>query len=112
MMDMHRCIGCRFCMAACPYGSRSFNWQDPRPFIVKENPEYPTRTKGVVEKCEFCAERLEKGLMPACVEASEGAMIFGDLADPESEVRKILRSRYSIQRKPGLGTRPAVYYLI
>ena len=112
MMDMHRCIGCRFCMAACPYGSRSFNWQDPRPFIVKENPEYPTRTKGVVEKCEFCAERIEKGLMPACVEASEGAMIFGDLADPESEVRKILRSRYSIQRKPGLGTRPAVYYLI
>jgi len=49
MMDMHRCIGCRFCMAACPYGSRSFNWMDPRPFIKKENPEYPTREKGVVE---------------------------------------------------------------
>ncbi len=53
MQDMHRCIGCRFCMAACPYGSRSFNWRDPRPFIKKENPEYPTRTKGVVEKCTF-----------------------------------------------------------
>jgi len=59
MMDMHRCIGCRFCMAACPYGSRSFNWMDPRPYIKKENPEYPTRTKGVVEKCDFCAERID-----------------------------------------------------
>jgi len=112
MMDMHRCIGCRFCMAACPYGSRSFNWMDPRPYIEKENPEYPTREKGVVEKCDFCAERLDKGLMPLCVEASEGAIIFGDLEDPESEVRRVLRERYSIQRKPELGTGPSIFYLI
>lgn len=117
MMDMHRCIGCRFCMAACPYGARSFNYRDPRPFIEQvdqnyPNPEFPTRTKGVVEKCTFCYERLAKGLQPACVEASKGGLIFGDLEDPNSEVRKILDSRYSIRRKPELGTRPSVYYIL
>ncbi len=121
MMDMHRCIGCRFCMAACPYGSRSFNWKDPRPYIRKENPEYPTRTKGVVEKCQFCAERLAKGQIPACVEAAqkickekgkEPALAFGDLGDPNSEVRELLRDHYSIRRKPELGTGPNVYYIV
>lgn len=114
MMDMHRCIGCRFCMAACPYGSRSFNWQDPRPFIkeTEMNREFPTRERGVVEKCTFCTERLAKGLMPACVEASDGALIFGDVENPDSDVRKILRSHYTIRRKPGLGTGPAIYYII
>ncbi len=113
MMDMHRCIGCRFCMAACPYGARSFNYKNPRPFLdpEKENPEFPTRTKGVVEKCTFCYERLAKGQMPACVEASRGALIFGDIEDPNSEVRKVLGSRYSFRRKPELGTRPSVYYI-
>ena len=62
MMDYHRCIGCRYCMAACPYGARSFNWQDPRPFIHAIDKAYPTRTKGVVEKCNFCDERLAGGL--------------------------------------------------
>lgn len=112
MMDQHRCIGCRFCMAACPFGARSFNWRDPRPFIKKQNLEYPTRTIGVVEKCTFCFERLVKGLQPACVEASKGALVFGDLSDPNSEVRKILSTRYSIRRKQELGTQPSVYYLI
>jgi len=113
MMDMHRCIGCRFCMAACPYGARSFNWRDPRPFIKNENKEYPTRTKGVVEKCTFCTERLAFGKMPACVEAApKGGLLFGDLADKNSEVRKIVETRYTIRRKPNLGTGPSVYYLI
>ncbi len=112
MMDFHRCIGCRYCMAACPYGSRSFNFMDPRPHIKEQTINFPTRTKGVVEKCEFCAERLAEGKIPACVEVSEGAMIFGDLDDPKSEVRKVLSSRYSIRRSPGLGTEPCVYYLI
>ncbi|MBE0426814.1 MAG: 4Fe-4S dicluster domain-containing protein [Nitrospirae bacterium] len=111
MMDMHRCIGCRFCMAACPYGARSFNWRDPRPLIKEENKEFPTRMKGVVEKCTLCYERLDKGREPACVEASDGALVFGDLEDPNSEVRKILGSRYSIRRKPELGTLPSVYYI-
>lgn len=112
VMDMHRCIGCRFCMAACPYGARSFNFRDPRPFIEKENPEYPTRMRGVVEKCNFCPERLVRGQEPACVEASEGAMIFGDLDDPKSRVRQVLEDAYAIRRKPELGTRPNVYYVI
>ncbi len=112
MMDFHRCIGCRFCMAACPYGSRSFNWRDPRPFIKEENKEFPTRMKGVVEKCNFCSERLAKGQKPACVEASEGALVFGDLEDPESDVRKVLSTHYTIKRKPELGTHPSVYYVI
>jgi Fe-S-cluster-containing dehydrogenase component len=113
MMDYHRCIGCRFCMAACPYGARNLNWQDPRPFIKKVNPDYPTRTRGVVEKCNFCDERLAVGKMPACVEAcKEKALVFGDLTDPKSEVRELLRKNPNIQRKPQLGTHPQVYYIL
>ena len=113
MMDWHRCIGCRYCMAACPYGSRSFNWLDPRPNIAHFDPEFPTRTKGVVEKCTFCEERLAKGEQPACVEAcEEKAMTFGNLDDPDSQVRQLLRNRFSIRRKPELGTQPEIYYLV
>ncbi|MBW1615029.1 MAG: 4Fe-4S dicluster domain-containing protein [Deltaproteobacteria bacterium] len=112
MMDFHRCIGCRFCMAACPYGSRSFNFQDPRPFIKETNKEFPTRMKGVVEKCNFCAERLAVGKQPACVEASKGAIIFGDLDDPQSEIREVLNTNYTIRRKPALGTGPSIYYIV
>jgi Fe-S-cluster-containing dehydrogenase component len=113
MMDWHRCIGCRYCMAACPYGSRSFNWRNPRPFIDKINPDFPTRMRGVVEKCTFCEQRLSEGLMPACVVAcKEKAMIFGDLEDPESDIRKLLQERFSIRRKPALGTQPEIYYLV
>jgi Fe-S-cluster-containing dehydrogenase component len=116
MMDYHRCIGCRYCMAACPYGARSLNWRDPRPFIKTEtmNREYPTRTRGVVEKCTFCDERLSKGLMPACVDACKEykALVFGDLGDPKSEVSELLRQNPSIRRKPQLGTQPSVYYIL
>jgi len=111
-MDFHRCIGCRFCMAACPYGSRSFNFRDPRPFIKETNKKFPTRMKGVVEKCNFCSELLAEGKKPACVEASGGALVFGDLDDPESEVRKLLKSNYTIRRKTALGTGPAIYYTV
>ncbi len=112
IMDFHRCIGCRFCMAACPFGARSFNFRDPRPFIEEINKEYPTRTRGVVEKCNFCAERLAVGKMPACVEVSNGILTFGDLYDSESEVRELLRTNYTIRRKQTLGTSPAVYYIV
>jgi Fe-S-cluster-containing dehydrogenase component len=112
LMDFHRCIGCRFCMAACPYGSRSFNFRDPRPFIKEQNKEFPTRMKGVVEKCNFCAERLAVGKMPACVEVSNGAIAFGDLYDPNSDVRELLRTNYTIRRKQNLGTEPSVYYIV
>ena len=113
-MDYHRCIGCRFCMAGCPYGARSFNFVDPRKYLSDPvpNPTFPTRMIGVVEKCTFCAERLAVGKMPACVEASGGKILFGDLEDPNSTVRQALAANYSIRCKPNLGTQPGVYYLI
>lgn len=113
MMDWHRCIGCRYCVAACPYGSRSFNWRDPRPFLARTEPGFPTRTRGVVEKCNFCEERLGQGRPPACVEACKAkALIFGDLEDPGSPVRQELGSRLAVRRRPTLGTDPRVYYLL
>ena len=113
MMDWHRCIGCRYCMAACPYGSRSFNWRDPRPFISESTAAFPTRMKGVVEKCNFCEERLVIGKLPACVEACPAhALVFGDLRDSGSEARQLLRANHTIRRKPGLGTQPQVYYIL
>jgi molybdopterin-containing oxidoreductase family iron-sulfur binding subunit len=113
MMDWHRCIGCRYCVVACPYGSRSFNWQDPRPAIDDIDVNYPTRMRGVVEKCTFCEERLARGQQPACVEVcSNEEIVFGDLNDPTSRVRQLLGEHMSIRRKPGLGTRPEVYYIV
>jgi len=115
MMDFHRCIGCRFCMAACPYGSRSFNFGDPRKYLKEAdiNQDFPTRVKGVVEKCNFCSERLAAGRMPACVEAcKQGVLTFGDLDDPSSEVTRLLRENYTVKRKPELGTMPMVYYIV
>ena len=122
MMDPHRCIGCRFCMAACPFGARSFNWGDPRKASKEKNPgfptnpAYPTRCKGVVEKCNFCAERLAKGKLPACVETAnktkENAMIFGDLSDPDSGVRAALNKHYTIRRKPELGSEPNLFFIV
>ena len=112
LMDFHRCIGCRFCMAACPFGARSFNYRDPRPFIKDINKEFPTRMKGVVEKCNFCAERLAVGQLPACVEAAKGKLAFGDLFDPESAVRELIKTNFTIRRKQQLGTEPSVYYIV
>jgi len=115
-MDYHRCIGCRFCMAACPYGMRSFNWRDPRSGLDMNtiNKRFPTRMRGVVEKCNFCAERVGLGKQPACVEAcgTTKALIFGNLNDPNSEIRKVLKANYTIQRKPSLGTHPSVFYIV
>lgn len=123
-MDYHRCIGCRFCMAACPFGSRSFNWRDPRGrdeqtgryFIDRKhfNPDFPTRMRGVVEKCNLCVERLAQGKMPKCVEVTghTKAMVFGDLNDPNSEIREVLRTNFTIQRKPELGTKPSIFYIV
>jgi Fe-S-cluster-containing dehydrogenase component len=119
MMDMHRCIGCRYCMAACPYGARSFNYRDPRPYLKDgvQTP-YPTRTKGVVEKCNFCAERLREGKEPACVVAANetpggrDALIFGDVADPNSQISRVLNDEHTIVRKISAGTGPNIYYIV
>ena len=110
-MDFHRCIGCRFCMAGCPYGSRSFNWLDPRKALDKVNPSYPTREIGVVEKCNFCSDRLPKGQQPACVETCKNkALVFGNLYDENSDIRQVLKKRVTFTRKPELGTKPSVFY--
>jgi molybdopterin-containing oxidoreductase family iron-sulfur binding subunit len=112
-MDWHRCIGCRYCMAACPYGARSFNFVEPRPYLRQQNAVYPARSKGVVEKCTFCSERLAEGRPPACVETCpEKALTFGNLADPNSELRRALGARYYVRRKPELGTSPDVFYIV
>ncbi|MBZ4219432.1 MAG: 4Fe-4S dicluster domain-containing protein [Chlorobium sp.] len=111
-MDYHRCTGCRACMAACPYGSRSFNWQDPRTAINDPVTVYPTREQGVVEKCNFCSDRLVKELQPACLEACpEQVLTFGDLNDPRSDIRMLLASNETMQRRPESGTKPSVFYI-
>jgi Fe-S-cluster-containing dehydrogenase component len=114
VMDYHRCIGCRFCMAACPYGARSFNWRDPEPFVKNLNLDYPRRMRGVVEKCNFCTKRIAIGKQPACVEAcgESKAIVFGNLNDPNSEIRKMLKENHTIQRNPALGTLPSVFYIV
>jgi molybdopterin-containing oxidoreductase family iron-sulfur binding subunit len=66
----------------------------------------------VVEKCNFCVERLAIGQLPACVEVSEGKLAFGDLYDPESNVRELIRTHFTIRRKQTLGTEPSVYYIV
>jgi tetrathionate reductase subunit B len=91
LVDKHICIGCRYCMMACPYKARSFDHET----LTNQLPWAP-RGKGTVESCTFCAHRVDRGRTPACVEAcaAEGrdAMIFGDLNDPNSEIGKRMRS--------------------
>ena len=117
MMDMHRCIGCRYCIVGCPYGARSFNFSDPRPHVAETEFDFPTRSKGVVEKCNFCAEKArfskDGTWTPECVaKCPEGALIWGDIRDESSEVRKVLAERFTVQRKSELGTRPHVFYVL
>ncbi|MDQ1266805.1 MAG: hypothetical protein QG635_1958 [Bacteroidota bacterium] len=115
MMDWHRCVGCRYCIAGCPYGSRSFNYEEPRQYINKLTNQFPARTRGVVEKCTFCAEFIDDGVYirpPACVEASGGAIKFGNINDKSTEIYKVLHENFSLRRKPELGTEPEVYYLL
>jgi molybdopterin-containing oxidoreductase family iron-sulfur binding subunit len=78
------------------------------------NREFPTRMRGVVEKCTFCVKRVGSGKQPACVEAAgdSKAIMFGDLNDPKSEIRKVLKENYTLQRKPSLGTHPSVFYIV
>ncbi|MFQ6052967.1 MAG: sulfate reduction electron transfer complex DsrMKJOP subunit DsrO [Candidatus Bathyarchaeia archaeon] len=111
-MDYDKCIGCRNCMAACPYNARRFNLAEPEIPPERVNPQVPVRQKGVVEKCTFCQHRVREGKQPYCVEACPvGARRFGDLNDPESPVSRLLESYTSFRLLEEMNTQPRVFYI-
>ena len=108
-----KCIGCRTCMAACPYNARVFNWNEPRrdPDFNYGDKDVPVRGKGVVEKCTLCKERTDRGDEPMCVVCCPTkARVFGDLDDPNSDVSRIVRERRAGVLLEEQGTRPQVRY--
>ena len=114
--DYDKCIGCRMCMAACPYtGVRSFNWEEPQHYtdVTLGDPDSPKHQKHTVEKCTFCAHRQARGEKPACmVQCPARARHFGDFDDPDSEVSQLIATRKYEQLLTDEGTHPSVYYLI
>jgi len=116
VVDYNWCIGCRYCEAACPYHARRFNWSKPEipPEEVNPNQSYLSnraRPQGVMEKCTFCLHRTREGRMPACLEACPtGARVFGNLLDPDSEIRWVLDNKRVFVLKEELGTKPRFYY--
>ena len=116
VVDYNWCIGCRYCQAACPYEARRFNWKQPDVPSDKINPDQHylgnrDRMKGVMEKCHFCTHRTREGRMPACQEACPtGARVFGNLLDPDSEIRWILANKKVFRLKEDLNTQPQFYY--
>jgi molybdopterin-containing oxidoreductase family iron-sulfur binding subunit len=116
VIDYDWCIGCRCCMAACPYGARRFNWATPTvpADAVQPDTHYlgnRPRAKGVVEKCTFCIHRVRDGRYPACVEACPvGARKFGNLLDPDSEIRYIIEHKRVMVLKQELNTLPKFFY--
>lgn len=115
-VDYNWCIGCRYCMAACPYDARRFNFHKPKltPEAINPTQSYLSnriRPKGVVEKCTFCLHRTRAGKYPACLEVCPtGARIFGNLLDPNSEINYILKNKRVYILKEDIGTHPKFYY--
>ena len=118
VVDYDWCIGCRYCLAACPYWGRRFNWGDP--VIPKEEINRKQhylgnrmRWKGVMEKCTFCIQRTRKGKLPACADACPtGSRVFGNLLDPDSEIRFVLQNKKVFRFKEELGTDPKFWYFM
>jgi len=116
VVDYDWCIGCRYCEAACPYHARRFNWSKPEIPAEEINPNQAylsnrVRPQGVMEKCTFCLHRTRKGQMPACLEACPtGSRVFGNLLDPESEIRQVLLNKRVFVLKEDLGTQPRFFY--
>ena len=116
VVDYNWCIGCRYCEAACPYHARRFNWHKPEISAEEINPDQAylsnrVRPQGVMEKCTFCLHRTRKGRLPACLEACPtGARVFGNMLDPNSEIRWVLENKRTFVLKEDLGTRPRFFY--
>ncbi|MBI4510167.1 MAG: 4Fe-4S dicluster domain-containing protein [Deltaproteobacteria bacterium] len=115
-IDYEWCIGCRYCMAACPYDARRFNWAEPSIPKDQLNPNTHIlgnrpRRKGVVEKCHWCLHRVRNGRYPACLEVCPvGARKFGNLLDPDGEIRKVLETKRVFVFKEELDTKPKFFY--
>ena len=108
LVDRHRCIGCRYCMMACPYKARSFVHE-----ALEDQKPHAPRGMGTVEGCTLCVHRVDKGEVPACVQAcaqTGGAILFGDIADPNSEISKVIATYATIQIRGDLGVDPGVRY--
>lgn len=116
VVDYNWCIGCRYCEAACPYHARRFNWEKPQVPAAEVNPNQSylsnrVRPQGVMEKCTFCLHRTREGRLPACLEACPtGARVFGNVLDPDSEIRWVLENKRVFVLKEELGTKPRFYY--
>jgi Fe-S-cluster-containing dehydrogenase component len=116
VVDYNWCIGCRYCIAACPYGARHLNWAEPniKPEEINPVTHYlgnRPRMKGVVEKCTFCIQRSRNGKYPACVEVCPvGARKFGNLLDQNSEIRYLIEYKRVFRLKEDLNTYPKFYY--
>ena len=118
VVDYDWCIGCRYCMAACPYYGRRFNWNEPQVPLKEMTKKQHylgnrMRKKGQMEKCTFCVQRSREGRQPACVEACPtGSRVFGNLLDPKSEIRYVLKHKKVFRFKEDLGTDPKFWYFI
>ena len=118
VVDYDWCIGCRYCMAACPYYGRRFNWNEPQVPLAEMTKKQHylgnrMRRKGQMEKCTFCVQRSREGRLPACVEACPtGARVFGNLLDPKSEIRFVLKNKKVFRFKDDLGTDPKFWYFV
>ena len=118
VVDYDWCIGCRYCIAACPYYGRRFNWNDPVVPVSEMTRKQHylgnrMRARGQMEKCTFCVQRSRDGKLPACVDACPtGARVFGNLLDPKSEIRFVLKHKKVFRLKEDLGTDPKYWYFV
>lgn len=105
-VNKHICIGCRYCMMACPYKARSFVHEN----LTDQRPHSP-RGIGTVESCNLCVHRVDQGQLPACAEAAPNAVIFGDLNDPNSRISQAMKALGGSQIRADLGLNTGVRYL-